>query len=578
MNDSKNAFLSPTHLEYAQLDRFLPWKRPCPQKILMVTDGYVGSFLNGSFSNYYFGLSAVVDTLLDQSEYFVNFQLTLAHRQIDTNKPAGPVTSPAYKRYGPNFENFRFTTNANDIKTNRRFDIYDYDQIWLFGVRGDVNDSDRLDDQELSLLTEWMDKGGGLFATGDHDDLGASLCARVPRASKMRMWTDIRNAAGTIIKSPPRPTGVDRHDTLLKGHDNVYTFDDESDDIPMNISPKYYYSWSWHPFRQHKSPHPILCGKEGVIDVLPDHPHEGEVIESNQVNISETLVNGAAEFPKYNGNNFRPEVIAHAHVQADHTNVNDTNKRAANAKTFGAIGAYDGYKTDVGRVVVDSTWHHWFDVNLIGRPITALNTAPASNANPKTQGFLASASGQQEYKRIQNYFINVGLWLAPKSDRKCMLKGLSWYYVFRYPAVERLRPSLSIIELGVTARDALGRVAGQCNLSRWIFDILPIEFDRIFEKINRKLPEECLSCPPRELLEIYVLGHITRNFLELSYELKDFMPEDDKATNIIEEKLDYLLSQGMEEGVHAMLKTMDKNLTSTRRDLRKLMKSDFRLK
>ena len=573
MNENSKAFLSHTRLAYPTLDRFYPWRRPCPQKILMVTDGYSGSFLNGSFSNYYFGLSAVVDTLLDQTDYFVNFKLTLAHRQTDTNKPAGPTTSAAYQRYGPNFESFRFTTNASDIKTNKAFDINDYDQIWLFGVR--TLDQFSLTDAELSVLTDWMENGGGLFATGDHDQLGAGLCSRVPRASKMRMWTDILNGVGGVVKSPPRPTGVNRHDTLVKGHDSTYTFDDESDDIPMKISPKFYYRWSWHPFLQRKHPHPILCGKDGVIDVLPDHPHEGEVIESNQVKINEVLVNGKDEFPKYLGNNFRPEVIAHAHVQADHTNSNDSNKGAANAKTFGAIGAYDGYKTNVGRVVVDSTWHHWFDVNLIGRPVGNLNTAPFNSTNPKTEGFNATPAGQVQYKRIQNYFINTGLWLAPKSDRRCMLKGLSWYYVFRYPAVERLSPNLSILELGVTARDALGRVAGQCNLRSWIFEILPVEFNRLFERLNKKIPEDCLSCPPEDLLEIYVLGHLTRNFLELSYKLKDFTPEDKKAAAIIDEELDSLFEKGVQEGVQSMLRDFDKNITSSRRELRKLMKVQF---
>lgn len=573
MNVESTNIQATKKIAYPVFDRFYPWRRPCPQKILMVTDGYIGSFLNGSFSNYYFGLSAVIDTLLDQTDYFVNFKLTLAHRQVDTNKPSGPITSPEYKRYGPNFENFRFTTGASDIKTNKTFNIDDYDQIWLFGVR--TLDQFRLSDGELSLLTDWMEKGGGVFATGDHADLGAGLCSRVPRASKMRMWTDVLNSVGNVIKSPPNPTGVDRHDTLVKGHDNRYTFDDESDDIPMKISPKFYYKWSWHPFLQRKHPHPILCGKDGVIDILPDHPHEGEVIESNQVKINDVLVNGNDEFPKYLGNNFRPEVIAHAHVQADHTNLNDSNKGAANGKTFGAIGAYDGYKTNVGRVIVDSTWHHWFDVNLIGRPEGNLNTAPFDDTNPKTEGFNATASGQAEYKRIQNYFINTGLWLAPKSDRQCMLKGLVWYYVFRYPAVERLNPKLSILELGVTARDALGRVAGQCNLTSWIFEILPVEFDLAFTRLNKKLPEQCLTCPPEELLEIYILGHITRNYLELSYKLNDFMPGDKKATALIDESIDGLFKKGIKEGVENMLETFDKNITMSRRDFRKLMKVGF---
>ena len=40
-----------------------PFLRPCRLKILMVVDGYPGSFLNVSFSHSYFGLSAVLDLL-----------------------------------------------------------------------------------------------------------------------------------------------------------------------------------------------------------------------------------------------------------------------------------------------------------------------------------------------------------------------------------------------------------------------------------------------------------------------------------------------------------------------------------
>ena len=30
------------------------------------------------------------------------------------------------------------------------------------------------------------------------------------------------------------------------------------------------------------------------------------------------------------------------------------------------ISAYNGHTVDVGRVLADSTWHHWFDINITG--------------------------------------------------------------------------------------------------------------------------------------------------------------------------------------------------------------------
>ena len=73
------------------------------------------------------------------------------------------------------------------------------------------------------------------------------------------------------------------------------------------------------------------------------------------------------EYPRIGRRRLKPEIIAWANVLDDHTNVTDTNKGAANPKRFGAIGAYNGHCVKIGRVVVDSTWHHWFDVNLNGR-------------------------------------------------------------------------------------------------------------------------------------------------------------------------------------------------------------------
>ncbi len=543
---------------------YFPWKRPCPQKILIVTDGYTNS-LTGSFSHSYFGLSHLVDTLLDQTEYFVDFRLTLAHRQIDQYKPSpGSPADPAdpnhalYARYAPNFESFRFTTTANDVKTNRQFDINYYDQIWLVGVRND--DSQRLDNAELALLTDWMDKGGGVFAVGDHQELGAGLCARVPRVSKMRIWEDGYVDNNGNLKNTPRPTGETRHDTLEKGHDAFYHFDDESDDIPMTILPKWYYSWSYSPFFRNKYPHPILCGKDGVIDILPDHPHEGEVIDSHLVKIDETLVNGKPEFPQRGGIDFRPDVIARAQVQPDHTNASDLNKREADAKTFGAIGAYDGYKTDVGRVVVDSTWHHWMDVNLIGRDPDFLDSDRGNAANPKTQGFLATANGRDSLKRIENYFINVGLWLAPKTDRFCMLNGLLWFYTIKYPSVERISPKLPILELGLMAKDALGRTAGQCNLRDWIFEVFPHKLERMFEDFDGKKLEHNLMLPTRELVEIYAFGGALQQLLGLAYEIQDAPHDDKKTMAMVEDKVPELVAKGFVNGFDTLLADMKENM------------------
>lgn len=566
------AILTPEQLDallVRPIERIYPWKRPCPQKILVVTDGYPGSFLNASFSKSYFGLSTFVDTMLDQSDYYVRFHLTLAHRQTDDFKPA--PGSPNYARYAPNFENFRFTTTANDVKTNQAFNLNNYDQVWLFGVRGYDTGSDtaeELNDAELTLLTNWMEAGGGLFATGDHAQIGSSLCSRVPRASKMRLWKNGSINAHGVAMSPPVNTGVNRHDTLIKGHNDAYTFDDESDDIPMRISPKFYYSWSWHPFYKVKYPHPILCGKNGVIDILPDHPHEGQVIDEGDVNVSGSMINGAPEFRNYLGSVLKPEVIARAHVQNDHTATDF--KGPVNAKSFGAIGAYDGYLTDVGRVVVDSTWHHWFDVNLTGRDIGRLDSTPFSSLNPKTQGFLASASGLAALARIQNYYVNIGLWLAPKADRQCMLNGLFWHYVMEFVVIERFTINTSILEFGVMAKDALGKSASQCQLRSWIIDVVPLDIRKIILDFDDFPPNKRVVLPNLDILETYVIGGAVRELLVHAYALEKVSVKDEKTRLKMNDQIGEVFLKGAASGLGEMISDFQSNIES-------FQKFDFKL-
>ncbi len=490
--------------------------------------------------------------MLDQTDYFVRFKLTLAHRQTDGFKPA--IGDPNYARYAPNFENFRFDAVANDVKTNLPFNLDNYDQVWLFGTRSGNLTTDpahALTDAELIRLTTWMEAGGGLFATGDHAEIGSSLCGRVPRARKMRLWENGSiNSSGNPM-SPPSNTGVNRHDTLLKGHNGVYTFDDESDDIPMRISPKFYYSWSWHPYYKVKYPHPILCGKTGVIDILPDHPHEGHVIDEADVNVSDTLINGAVEFRPYGASVLKPEVIARAHVQNDHTATDF--KGNVNAKSFGAIGAYDGYLTDVGRVVVDSTWHHWFDVNLSGRDIVRLDSQPQSAANPKTQGFFASPAGIASLARIQNYFVNIGLWLAPKSDRQCMLNGLFWHYIMESVVIERFNVKTPILEFGVMAKDALGRKASQCQVRSWIIDIIPIEIHKILLDFEELEPNQRVILPNFDILETYVLGGVVRELLGHAYELEKVDIKDSKTRLKFTDTVGDVFVKGAASGLEEMI-------------------------
>src|SRR4029453_2723747 len=123
-----------------------------------------------------------------------------------------------------------------------------------------------------------MDRDGGVFATGDPSLLGASMCHRIPRVRTMRRWTRAQQV--------PTFSGDARNETLVHapGGDDAK----EGDRWPQQI----------YPVLQHDPrvpnvfgawPHPVLCGRTGVINHFPDHMHEGGLFENNEVRLDDPL-------------------------------------------------------------------------------------------------------------------------------------------------------------------------------------------------------------------------------------------------------------------------------------------------
>lgn len=195
-----------------------PWSvypiflQPCRVRILMVTDGF------GSFGVANFGTSALLDALATPPGPWVRFDVTTAHRRLDPSADQ---------------QDFRFDAVG----------LSDFDEIWLFGVE---RDGSEISDAEVRSIAQFMDGGGGVFTTGDHEDLRVALCGRVPRVRSMRKWYWPSPGPNG---EPVAPTagGPDRFDTLSAGNDPGVQFDDQSDDIPQRITPRLYSSWPWSP-------------------------------------------------------------------------------------------------------------------------------------------------------------------------------------------------------------------------------------------------------------------------------------------------------------------------------------------
>jgi hypothetical protein len=143
------------------------------------------------------------------------------------------------------------------------------------------------------------------------------------------------------------------------------------------------------------------------------------------------------------------------------------------ARVYGVVTAYDGALADVGRIVADSTWHHYFNVNL--------------------KGFAPNSAEQNE---IADFYVNLAVWLAPPAQRDAM-RCWFWCWLATKPTIRMLIGN-SISLLGRTALDVLGRRASQCVISEllWPFPLLEVERVR-------------LPWPPEEL----VIGGILEQHL-----------------------------------------------------------------
>ncbi len=525
-------------------------------RILIVVDGSI-SLDNASG----FGLGKVIDTLENETFYSnVRFNITGASRAgaQTTNTSA---TSKQFKYTG-----FKFSMAG--------FSINNYHQIWFFGfdpgndagtndanidnINSFTNPNPLNDPVEINILSTWMDTHkGGVLAMGDHHYLGASLCSKIPRVRRMRRWTNADNV--------PSISGPDRHDTNQdKIGSGVIPFNAQSDDLPQPIEvlKKRY---AKHIFTTVAIPHPILCGADGVIDIFPDHPHEGEVLGTlydtgtggTPVNLTGNYPGATPEFPNNISGSGKPEpqIIALGHPinnprhdknQPHNPEHNPTHTNST--APFGLANVYDGEPADVGRIVTDSTWHHWFNINLTG---------------------LDTVASADKYRKIQNYYTNVAVWLCNKKLRNSILVTWVWTYLIREFDPMRFSIHDSIWRLGITARDVLGNTASQCNAYEFIKIYIP-ELVHKFE-IPHKSP--CFTCPPIDIFEIAILGGIMKQMIPLVEKYR--IPEKFNRQHINVQEINNAVHKGIAQGYDELLSTFKESIEQTNQ-LFKLAKNSFK--
>jgi hypothetical protein len=254
----------------------------------------------------------------------------------------------------PTFEvitrNRETNTEGNDDVLSG-LDTTDFDELWLFAV--DVGEG--LSVLDCQGITRFRQRGGGIFTTRDHQDLGSSLCTL---------------------------GGVGRAHFFHTQHQDPDSSRNVRDDQDaQEISWPNYHSGSngdYQRIRPIEPVHELLLNPEnasGVIEYFPAHPHEGSV--------------GV------------PEGEKHARVIA--TGVSQASRRPFNL-IVAFERAVDQHGNPLGRAVAESSFHHLVDYNW--------DTAKGCPS------FLLEPPGDQIKREpekladIKAYVENVARWLA----------------------------------------------------------------------------------------------------------------------------------------------------------------------
>ncbi|MCA1662382.1 MAG: hypothetical protein LC648_09635 [Novosphingobium sp.] len=486
------------HYDLAIADLVSKWKLLTFVDILVVVDTEISTDPANDF-----GIASVIDLIRNTKIGCMRFRVDIALR----NGAAQSVTaSPTPTQ--PKYVGFRFDMAAGGSAV-----IDKYEQIWCFGFKpsNSGNTSDAEIDQasafpasnaELNKLDEWMTvKKGGLFGTGDHHFLGASMCRKIPRLGTMRRWT---NADGV----PPIGTPA-RIDTLRPpsaafepGAPGQQSMNNSPHQGDLVVQPIRWVADASHWFAlffRHKRPHPVLCHPTlGPIDVMPDHAHEGLCVPNPDLAANKKF-KAEREYPDATdgGSQPRPKIIAYGSNLAQPPYL--FGKGAQSARNDNPmIAVYNGHRAGVGRVATDSTWHHWMDVNI---------------DNIRLADTL-------DWKKIKRYFQNLAVWLNPPGySTRCFYHSVFASH-FETVGFQEYYRGATVTELGTALRGHLHFHWGPCWVTERIYDIIRDYklFKRVpFPELREKLPDGAFD---GQRLETEILGRMVQATMEVAEQVK----------------------------------------------------------
>ena len=167
-------------------------------------------------------------------------------------------------------------------------------------------------------------------------------------------------------------------------------------------------------------------------------------------------------------------------------------------QTEEAIVYTTGHQANVGRVVCDSTWHHWMDVN-----IEAIALADTT-----------------DWKKIKRYFQNLAVWLNPPGYSTSCFHVAVIASHFETVGFQEYALTASITELGSALRNHLHYHYGPCWVTEWVIEIFrdyKLYKKVLIPELRERIPDGLFDGPA---LEIEVLGRMVRATMEQAERIK----------------------------------------------------------
>ena len=226
----------------------------------------------------------------------------------------------------------------------------DFDELWLFAV----DTGDGLTPTDCAGITRFRQRGGGIFSTRDHQDLGRSLCT-----------------LGGIGAAHYF------HSVNLDPDESRNTRDDRE---TKNIDYPNYHSGSNGDYQKIEnlgSVHELLKRPDGsAIEYFPAHPHEGGIGVPDGEIAARVIAAGTSK---------------------------------VTGRSFNLIVAFDSsedkYGNRLGRGIAESSFHHLVDYNW-----DVDSGCPDFVEEPPGDGYK---NNPQALEDIKIYATNLAKWLAP---------------------------------------------------------------------------------------------------------------------------------------------------------------------